>query len=96
MDVLLAEAILRAVLPEAFGSVDHENALADGGVFLVEHDDAGGDARAVEEIGGHADDGLEVTRADELLADDALGIASEEDAMWQNTGGFPASDFRRR
>jgi hypothetical protein len=39
--------------------------------------DAGGDAGAVKEIGGQADDGLQVTGADELLADDGLGIAPD-------------------
>ena len=88
VDVLLAQAVLRAVLHEALGGIDHEDALAGGGVFLVEHDDAGGDAGAVKEIGGQADDGLEVAGADELLADDGLGIAAEEDAVRENAGGF--------
>jgi hypothetical protein len=77
VEVLLAEAVLRAVLLEALGGINHEDALAGGGVFLVEHDDACRDARAVKEIGGQADDGLEVAGADELLADYGLGIAAE-------------------
>ena len=40
-----------------------------GGVFLVEHDDAGRDAGAVEEVGGQADDALDVAPADDVLAD---------------------------
>jgi hypothetical protein len=59
VDVLLAQAVLGAVLDEALGGVDHEDALAGGGVLLVEHDDAGGDAGAVEEVGRQADDALE-------------------------------------
>ena len=66
MEVLLAQAVLRAVFVEALAGINHEDALAGGGVFLVEHDDAGRDARAVKEIGGQADDGLEVAGADEL------------------------------
>ena len=81
MDVLLAQAVLVAVLDEALGGIDHEDALAGGGVFLVEHEDAGGDAGAVKEVGRQADDALEVAGADELLADDGLGIAPEEDAV---------------
>ncbi len=81
VDVLLAEAVLLAVLHEALGGIDHEDALAGGGVFLVEHQDAGGDAGAVKEVGRQADDALEVAGADELLADDGLGIAAEEDAV---------------
>ena len=52
VDVLLAEAVFRTVLLEAPGGINHKNALAGGGVFLVEHEDAGGDAGAVKEIGG--------------------------------------------
>ncbi len=58
VDVLLAEAVLGAVLAEALGGIDHEDAFAGGGVFLVEHDDAGGDAGAVEQVGRQADDAL--------------------------------------
>ena len=88
MDVLLAQAVLVAVLDEALGGVDHEDALAGGGVFLVEHHDAGGDAGAVKEVGGQADDALEIAGADELLADDGLGIAAEEHAVGQDAGAF--------
>src|SRR6267378_4211550 len=69
VDVLLAEAVLGAVLSKSFGRVDQEHALPTGGVLLVEHHDAGGDASAVEEICGEADDPLEVTGADELPTD---------------------------
>ena len=64
MDVLFAEAVFRAVLHEALRGVDHKDALAGGSVFLVEHEDAGRDARAVKEIRRQADDGLEVARAE--------------------------------
>ena len=88
VNVLLAQAVLGAVLPESLGGVDHEDALAAGGVFLVEHHDAGGDAGAIEEGGGQANDALEITGADELLADRGLSIATEEDAVGQDAGGF--------
>ena len=88
VDVLLAQAVLVAVLDEPLGGVDHEHALAGGGVLLVEHHDAGGDAGAVEEVGGQADDALEIAGANELLADRGLGIAAEENAMGQDAGGF--------
>ena len=63
VDVLGAQAVLVAVLDEALGGVDHEDALAGRGVFLVQHDDAGGDAGAVEQVGRQADDALDVARA---------------------------------
>ena len=88
VDVLLAQAVLVAVLDEALGGIDHEDALAGGGVFLVEHQDAGRDAGAVKEVGRQADDPLEVAGADELPADDGLGIAPEEHAVGQNAGAF--------
>jgi hypothetical protein len=49
VDVLGAEAVLRAVLDEALAGVDHEDALASLGVLLVDDDDAGRDA-ALDEI----------------------------------------------
>jgi len=81
VDVLLAEAVLRAVLLEALGGIDHEDAPAGCGVFLVEHEDAGGNAGAVEQIRRQADDGLDDAALDEIAANDALGIAAEEDAV---------------
>ena len=69
VDVLGAQAVLVAVLDEALGGVDHEDALAGGGVFLVEHDDAGGDAGAVEQVGRQADDALDVAAPDDFAAD---------------------------
>ena len=57
--------LVRAVLLEALGGIDHEDAFAGGGVRLVEDEDARRDARAVRQIGGQADDGLEVAGARE-------------------------------
>ena len=94
VDVLLAQAVLVAVLDEALGGVDHEHALARGGVLLVEHQDAGRDAGAVEEVGGQADDALEDAGADELLADHGLGIAAKEHAVRQDAGGFAGALHR--
>jgi hypothetical protein len=58
------------------------------GVFLVDDDDAGGDAGTVEEVGGQADDALDVALADEIAADVGLGVAPEQDAVRQNAGAF--------
>src|SRR5262249_56796326 len=81
VNVLRAQPVLRTVLPETLGGVDHEYALAAGGVLLVEHHNAGGDARAVEEVGGQPDDALEIAGANELLSDYGLGVAAEENAV---------------
>ena len=84
MDVLGAQAVLGAVLHEAAAGVDHEDALAGVGVLLVDDDDAGGDAGAVEEVRGQADDALDVALADERAADVGLGIAPEQHAVRQD------------
>lgn len=60
VDVLGAQAVFRPILGEAHGSVDHENAFAGHGVVLVEYEDAGRDTPAIKQIGGQADDALDV------------------------------------
>jgi hypothetical protein len=75
VDVLGAQAILVPVFDETLGGVDHENALAVGGVFLVQHDDAGRDAGPVEEVGRETDDALDVTTSDDVPADVCFDIA---------------------
>ena len=88
MDVLGAQAVLGAVLHEAAAGVDHEDALAGVGVLLVDDDDAGGDAGAVEQVGGQADDALDVALADEGAADVGLGVAAEQHAVRQDARAF--------
>ena len=48
VDVHLPKTVLVAVLHEALGRVDHEQALAGGGSLLVDDHNAGSDAGAVE------------------------------------------------
>ena len=88
VEVLGAEAVLVAVFDEALGGIDHEDALAGGGVFLVEHEDAGRDARAVEQIRRQADDALDVAAPDDLAADGRFRAAPEEDAVGEIDGRF--------
>jgi hypothetical protein len=68
--------------------VDHEDALAGVGVLLVDDDDAGGDAGAVEQVGGQADDALDVALADQVAADVGLGVAPEQHAVRQDAGAL--------
>ena len=63
--------------------VDHEDAFAFVRVLLVDGDDAGRDARAVEEVGRQADDALDVSAPDDSLADGRLRVAPEEYAVRQ-------------
>ena len=51
MNVAGAQAILGAVLCKALGRIDHENALARGGVGFIYNNDARGNAGAIEKIG---------------------------------------------
>src|SRR5262245_31791404 len=88
VDVLGTQAVLRAILHVATAGVDHEDALARVGVLLVDDNDTGGDAGAVEEVGGQADDALDVALADEVTTDVGHGIAPEEYAVRQDAGPF--------
>jgi hypothetical protein len=74
---LLPSLVLVAILAVAFAGVDHEDAFSGVGFFLVDDDDAGGDAGAVEEVGGQAYDAFDVASADQIAADFAFGVGSE-------------------
>ena len=88
MDVLRPQAVLVAVLDEALAGIDHEDAAvaksAPGSAFLVQHQNAGGDAGAVEQVGGQADDALDEAAPHEVLADHRLGAAPEQHAVRVN------------
>ena len=84
MDVLVAQAVLGAVLHEAAAGIDHEDALAGVGILLVDHDDAGGNASAIKQVGWQTDDALDVSLADQVAADVGLGIAAKQDAVRQD------------
>ena len=83
-----AQAVLGTVLHEPAAGVDHEDAFSGLGIPLVDDDDAGGDARAIEQVGGQADDALDVALADQRAADVGFGIAAEEHAMRQDARAF--------
>ena len=89
VEVLLAEPVLRPVLPEAPARVDHEHALPLGRVLLVDDDDAGRDARPEEQVGREPDDPLDEPALEEVLADVGLGVAAEEDAVREDDGPLP-------
>ena len=83
VDVLTAQAILIAILHKAPTGVHHEDARALGRPFLVQHNDAGGNAGAVEQVRRQADDPLYVALAHQVLPDAGLGIAPEQHPMGQ-------------
>ena len=51
VDILRAQAVLVAVFDEPFGGVDHEDRPLVRAASFVDHDDTGGDARAIEQVG---------------------------------------------
>src|SRR2546430_9222270 len=88
VNILGAEAVLGAILHEAAVRVDHEDALACVSVLLVDDDDAGREASAIKEIGGQADDALDIALADKGAADVGLRGATKKDAVRQNARAF--------
>ena len=55
--------------------------LSASGLALVADQHAGGDARAVEEAGRQADDGLDAVVVDEKLADELFLTTTEQDPV---------------
>jgi hypothetical protein len=84
VDVLRAQAILVAVLDEAAARIDHEHTVAGGGVLLVDHHDAGGDAGAVEQVGRQPDDSADQPALHQVGTDRGLRVAAEEHAVRQD------------
>ena len=84
MDVLRAEPVLFAILHEALGGVDHKDAGAGVGILFVDDEDAGGNARAVEQVCGQADDALDQAVPDEVAADVCFLVTTEQDAVRQD------------
>ena len=84
LDVLLAQTVHVAVFDESRFGINHEDAFAVLTGFFVQNDDAGWDARTIEEIGRKPDDTLDITAVDDILAYLALGIATEEHTVRQD------------
>ena len=92
LDVLGLQVVLRPAGPVLGVGVDEEHlALALGWLCALgpQHQDAGGDAGAVEEVGGQADDGVEQVVLDEALADVPLGPAPEQHAVGHDGADHP-------
>lgn len=67
---------------QLLGGVDEEHVV--GLLALLEHEDADGDARGVEEVRGQADDGVDMAVLEQLGADAFLSTATEEHAVGQD------------
>jgi len=94
VDVYVAQAVLVAIFDVAAAGVDHEDALADAGVFLVDDDDTDGDAGAVKQVGRQTDDAFDVTFSNQVLADVGLGVAPEQYAVRRDASALPCA-FQR-
>ena len=70
-------------------TVDEQDVVTLLGTILIQHQDAGRDARAVEQVTGQADDGLEIPPVDEVLACLALFSTPEQHAV-RHHGGHAA------
>ena len=84
LDMLGVQVILRPAFPVFGVSIDEEHLatpLGGLGVFGSNHKDAGGDARAIEDVGGHADDGVEQIVPDETGPNLLLRSSTEQDTM---------------
>src|SRR5690554_704736 len=96
VDVLGAQAVFVAILHKALAGIDHKDALAGMSVFLVDNDDAGGNAGTVKQVGGQAVDALDVALLDQILTDAGFGVATEEHTVGQDhralAGAFQAFD----
>ena len=95
MDILCAQAVLVTVLEEALARIDHEDAGACMGAFLVDDNDAGRDAGAIEEVRGQADDSLDKTALNQVTADLRLLFAPQQYAVGQDDRSLALALERR-
>ena len=51
MNVLLAQAVFVTVFDKALAGIDHKDAFAAGGVFFIQHQNTGGNAGAIKQVG---------------------------------------------
>jgi hypothetical protein len=88
VDVLGTEPVLVAVLHEAPTRVDHEDASAGVSVLLVDNDDACGNPRAIEEVGGESDDAFDEPSLHQVLANLRFPVPSEKHSVGKDDGAL--------
>ena len=96
--VVGGELVLVALAGELRRGVDEQDLVV--GLRLLEHDDAGRDRRAEEQVRRELDDGVDVVVVDEVLADLLLRTAAVEhagelDDRRRAVDGEPAQDVHR-
>ena len=95
VNILGAQAVLVSVLQKALAGIDHEDACTDTGVLLVDDQNTGRDAGAVEEIGGQADDSFNEALPNKPSADVSLPVSAKQHAVRQDDGAFAPAIKRR-
>ena len=78
IDVPLTQTVPVAVLNEVMAGIDHKDALTLNGISLIDDDNAGRDAGAIKQVGGQADDALDIALVNNGFADSRLRIATVE------------------
>ncbi len=87
--VTLTQTVLVAVLYEITARVNHDDAVALVGVLLVDNNNAGWNARAVEKVYGQTDDTFDKATVDEWLAYSSFGVSAEEYVCGRITAALP-------
>ena len=75
------QEILRLALAIFAVGIDEQHVLANLGMFFVHHQNAGGDAGAIEQAGGQADHRIEPALLDEMFARVLFLAAAKQHAM---------------
>ena len=84
IDVCLAQLVLALALDEVFSSVDEEHIV--GLLASLQNKDADRNTSGIEEIGGQAYNGIDVTIHEQLSADALLSTTTEKHSMGQDDG----------
>ena len=78
------QLVLAFAFLEVLGGVDEEHVVRL--LALLQHEDADRDAGGVEQVGGQADDGIDVPVVQQLGADAFFRAAAEQHAVRQDDG----------
>ena len=84
VDVLFRQLVLALAFLEMLGGVDEEHVVRL--LAFLQHEDAHRDAGGVEQVGGQADDRVDVAILQQLGADALLRAATEQHAVGQDDG----------
>ena len=84
VNILAAQAVLVAIFHKAPAGIHHKQPLPLGCPCLIEHQNTGRNARAIEQVGGQADDALNIALAHQRPPNGGLGIAAKQHPVGQN------------